>query len=288
MSFLSYNFIIFCLPVIVSNSFLVNKYIAKSKITMASIGGNNWDNNNNKDLINFKVPSYNMPKKNFNPIFKSVSENDLIIFEHLGEYNNNDDFGNDFDTDKKNSFNLNVGRALEVLRRELPMCFFVTNLDFSIFANQITVCNGNSQSKMVMQKSLYSAAVKSLRVASSISFTSPSMNVKKIEYIESCRTIQCLVDVVLPDTIRIEGQAMWEGMFYFGLDTEGLIETHIFDRKISNLRPNPLIDVKAYPWLRASPAWTSDLISGNLIPQPSFASDVNNVNNNNNNNNELQ
>ena len=46
-------------------------------------------------------------------------------------------------------------------------------------------------------------------VASSISFTSQSMNVKKIEYIESCQTIHCLVDGVLLGTIRIEGIALW-------------------------------------------------------------------------------
>ena len=122
--------------------------------------------------------------------------------DNWGEYTNE----NNVDEKKNQDFNLNVGRALEVLRRELPMVFYVSNHDFSIFANQITVCDGSHKSRVVMQKSLYSAAVKSLRVASSVSFTYPSMNVRKIEYIASCRTIQCNVDIVLPDTIRIDGQ----------------------------------------------------------------------------------
>jgi hypothetical protein len=181
------------------------------------------------------------------------------IFDHIGDLKGDNE--NDYDLQKRADFNLNVGRALEVLRRELPMVFYVSNIDFSIFANQITVCDGGIHNKMTVQKQLYSTVVKSLRVASSISFTNPSMNVKKIEYIESCRTIQCLVDVVLPDTIRIEGQSLWEGLFYFGLDHQGLIETHIFDRKISNLRPSSLVSPKLYPWLRAAPTWNPELIS---------------------------
>jgi len=127
-----------------------------------------------------------------------------VVFNHLGDWGETQN--DDLDRKKTQDFNFNVGRALETLRRELPMVFYVSNIDLSVFANQITICDGSHKNRVVMQKSLYSAAVKSLRVASSVSFTYPSMNVKKIEYIESCRTIQCNVDIVLPDTIRIEGQ----------------------------------------------------------------------------------
>lgn len=51
-------------------------------------------------------------------------------------------------------------------------------------------------------------------------------------------------------------------MFYFGLDENGLISTHIFDRKISNLRPSPLPNTAMYPWLRNAPQWSSDLLVG--------------------------
>jgi hypothetical protein len=94
------------------------------------------------------------------------------------------------------------------------------------------------------------------------------MNVKKIEYVEDCRTIQCLVDVVLPDSVRIDGQAVWQGMFYFGVDSEGLIESHIFDRKVSNFRPqNPVVATASMPWLRSAPAWSTDLLGGVSRPQ---------------------
>jgi len=114
----------------------------------------------------------------------------------------------DYDQKNRNKFYLNVGRALEVLRRELPMVFYISELDFSVFANEITVADSTYNNKMVMRKTIYSVAVKSLRVASSISHVCPSMNVKKIEYLEDSRTIQCLVDVVLPDTVRIDGQVI--------------------------------------------------------------------------------
>ena len=168
----------------------------------------------------------------------------VATFNHLGDTDDsNGDYVDDYDKRKKQDFNLNVGKALEVLRRELPMVFAVSNLDFSIFSNSITVNDGKNS--IGMTKSLYTAAVKSLRMASAISSMYPSMNVKKIEYLEDSRTIQCLVDVVLPDSVRVDGQAVWEGMFYFGLDPTGLINTHIFDRKVSNFKPQgPIISTR--------------------------------------------
>lgn len=180
------------------------------------------------------------------------------IFSHMGDYQSQDD---PYGAGKSSKYNLNVGTALETLRRELPMVFAASNLDFSIFANTITVTNGN-QNKLVMSKALYMGAVKSVQMASALSSIYPSMNVKKIEYIEDCRTIQCLVDVVLPDNVRVDGQAFWEGMFYFGLNSEGLIETHIFDRKISNHKSSPRVSVQSMPWLRAAPQWSSELLGG--------------------------
>lgn len=200
------------------------------------------------------------------------------VFNHLG-----DDFAapshrypkeNDVEEKKKqNEFRLNVGKALNTLQRELPMVFYVSNLDFSIFASHITVADGN-RNKIMMQKTLYTTAIKSLKMASGFSSICPSMNVRKIEYVEDCRTIQCLVDVVLPDTVRVDGQAVWEGMFYFGLNSEGLIDTHIFDRKISTLRPSTPSNTRSYPWFTAYPSWaTSD--AGELLapsPAPTYSS----------------
>ena len=124
-----------------------------------------------------------------------------IVLQHLGDYLPPEDKGK-----RRNSeYELNVGKAMEVLRRQLPVVFYASNLDFSIFAPQITVVDYR-QNKMLMQKSLYVAAVKSLRVASTISSIYPSMNVRKVEYVEDCQTIQALVDVVLPDTMKVEGQ----------------------------------------------------------------------------------
>lgn len=164
-----------------------------------------------------------------------------------------------YESNKKSQFYLNVGKALEALRKELPVVFVVQQLDFSIFANQVTVSNGNLN-KLVMSRSLYTAAVRSIQMASAFSSIYPSMNVKKIEFVEDCRTIQCLVDVVLPDSVRVDGSSVWEGMFYFGLNAEGLIDTHIFDRRITNLRPNPVMSVSQMPWLRKNTQWEKNLV----------------------------
>lgn len=184
------------------------------------------------------------------------------IFHHLGdELPNRLTFDSNNDSQKLATYNLNVGKALETLRRELPFVFALSNLDFSIFAAYITVADG-SGNKMSMPKNLYVTAVKSVQMAASFSSSYPSMNVKKIDYIEECGIIQCLVDVTLPDTVRVDGQAVWEGMFYFGLDKTGHIDTHVFDRKISSLGPKPQLATKTiFSWVRQRPLWSSDQLA---------------------------
>lgn len=142
-----------------------------------------------------------------------------------------------------NEYMLNVGKALDVLVRELPLVFAVQNLDFSIFSSQIKVIVEN-QRTLVLSKEVYVTAIRGIQMASVVSSRYPSVRLRKIEYIEDIRTIQCLVDV-FPCSNQLtsvvthnteQDDPLWEGMFYFGLNKEGLIETHIFDRKISNLK----------------------------------------------------
>lgn len=142
-------------------------------------------------------------------------------------------------------YTLNVGKALDVLTRELPLLFAVKNLDFSILSSQITVVNGNQPHSLVVSKTAYIGAIRAIQMASTVSSNYPSIHLRKIEYIEDIRTIQCLVDVAFSPNHLIstvihhneQHPPVWEGMFYFGLNKEGLIDTHIFDRKISNLKP---------------------------------------------------
>lgn len=142
-------------------------------------------------------------------------------------------------------YTLNVGKALDVLVRELPILFAVKNIDFSILSSPIKVVNGNQPHSLVVSKEVYITAVRGIQMASTLSSTYPSIHLRKIEYIEEIKTIQCLVDVMSSSnqlmstaTHHTEEQTpLWQGMFYFGLNKEGLIDTHIFDRKISNLKP---------------------------------------------------
>jgi len=184
-------------------------------------------------------------------------------FNALGDYGSANELGdndvNNEDAKRHREFNMKVGKCMETLRRELPFVFFASNLDYSIFADEIVVSDGSN--RMAMQKSLYTTVVKSLKLASTFSATYPAMNVRKIEFIEDCSTIQCLVDVVLPDSIRIDGTSTWDGMFYFGLDSHGLISSHTFDRKISKKTPSNL-NTKSFPWLRATPKWSPELLVG--------------------------
>jgi len=93
----------------------------------------------------------------------------------------------------------------------------------------------NNEKKLNIPKYIYISLIKSLQTFASFSINNPAINVRKIDYIEDTKTIQCLVEVVLPKIINTYEEQKWEGYFYFGVDENGLIKTHIFDRKISNL-----------------------------------------------------
>jgi hypothetical protein len=149
----------------------------------ASFGGHRW-----KELDLLRDRSWKQP----------------TVMPHLGD--NHLELRDGFDAKYMAEFNLRVGTCMETLKHQLPLLFYISNMDYSIYANLITIADGN-RNKLVIQRSFYKGAVESLRMAASLSSIYPSMNVKKIEYISDCRTIQCLVDVVLPDSMRVDGQA---------------------------------------------------------------------------------
>ena len=152
----------------------------------------------------------------------------------------------------KRKYNLQVEKCTEVLRRDLPLVFYSSDIDFSIFSSQIIVRDGNGNG-IVVQKSVYMTFIKFLKMYIAFSSIYPSIILKKIEYIEDCSTIQCLVDIALPDSFY------WEGMFYFGLDSQGYISSHSFDRKISKKTPINQIKTKSFPWLQSSSPWSPEL-----------------------------
>ena len=125
---------------------------------------------------------------------------------------------------------LNVGTALDVLHRELPLIFVLENINFNIFSQQISVINGKNM--ITISKPLYISSIKSIQAISSLSPTRSEINVRKIEYMEDEKIIQCLLEIITPS---FPSENKWEGMFYFGIDERGLIDSHTFDRKISNL-----------------------------------------------------
>lgn len=195
-------------------------------------------------------------KAKFNHKLKMVEHrNTIIIHKSMGEQNvleEREDLNSE-SLKMKREYNLQVGKCTEVLRRDLPLVFHSSDIDFSIFSSQIIVSDSNGN-RLVVQKSIYTTFIKFLKLS-----IYPSINLKKVEYIEDCSTIQCLVHIVLPDSIRIEEFDIWEGMFYFGLDSQGYISSHSFDRKISKKTPLNQINAKSFPWIQSSSPWIPDL-----------------------------
>jgi hypothetical protein len=141
---------------------------------------------------------------------------------------------------------VNIGNAIDVLHRELPFIFIMKTPSFDIFSSQIMVVSNTK--KISVPKKVYIASIKLLQTIASFSINRPEINVRKIEYIEDTKTIQCLVDIVLPKIIKSNWENKWEGYFYFGVNEKGIIKTHIFDRKISNLDVKH-INVNPHHWL---------------------------------------
>ena len=157
-----------------------------------------------------------------------VKRDRLLI---LKENNNNCNNCNNCNSE----YILNVGTALDVLHRELPLIFVLENINFNIFSQQISVINGKNM--ITISKPLYISSIKSIQAISSLSQRRSEINVRKIEYVEDEKIIQCLLEIITPS---FPSENKWEGMFYFGINERGLIDSHTFDRKISNLNKNTI------------------------------------------------
>jgi len=144
---------------------------------------------------------------------------------------------------------LNVGTALEVLHRELPFLFVLESPNFDIFSSHIMVISENGN-RINMSKHMYIASVKSMQLAGSFSIKRPLINVRKIEYVEETKMIQCLVEIVLPELIKSGSKNIWEGNFYFGINENGLINSHHFDRKIDNSDSELKYADQEPPWMK--------------------------------------
>ena len=101
----------------------------------AVVRGERWGDFENKDL------SVNRGKE-FLGALPSMGDNELNASPNLDEE----------DVAARNSYNLNKGKALEVLRRQLPLVFFASNLDFSIFAQQIVINDGKNRMAMPFRR----------------------------------------------------------------------------------------------------------------------------------------
>ena len=154
------------------------------------------------------------------------------------------------DPSLSNEYIVNIGNAIDVLHRDLPFIFVLKNPNFDIFSSQIMVVN--NEKKINISKDMYIASIKSLQTIASFSRNSPKINVRKIEYIEETKTIMCLVDIVLPKLINPHIENKWEGYFYFGVNENGLIKTHIFERKISTLDVELTKSKNSLHWLHSN------------------------------------
>jgi hypothetical protein len=92
-------------------------------------------------LNNFIARFHDQRSTLVNQVMKSSDEmfEQQHVMKHLGDYDTNTEVRDDDKIKRDREFLVNMGRAMETLRRELPYAFQVSNLDISIFANQITV-----------------------------------------------------------------------------------------------------------------------------------------------------
>lgn len=190
--------------------------------------------------VNSLINNFHCDSHNFNKLTNKIKHNKLLILkeknqlEEIQSSNNHD-----------NEYIINVGSTLDILHRELPLVFVLKNPNFNIFSNKISIVNGNT-SIINVSKPIYIASIKSLKLAYSILSIQPEINVRKIEYIEDTKNIQCFVEII---TSSLVTKQKWKGMFYFGIDNKGLINSHTFDRKI-NVKKTPRLISKCNSFLK--------------------------------------
>ena len=205
-------------------------------------------------------------------------------FPHLGDGDGSSDgsFVDDVGEREKRAFHKNLGQAINAIQRGLPLVFQdQSGMDFSIFAPVVTVMVDGMV--LPLHKSMYIAGVRSFRVAALFSAAEPSMCLRKVEYLESFRTIQCLVDVLLPHTVPLGdgggrgvgggGRTRWKGVFYFGLDKHGLVDSHVVSRVVPPFLPEAYAGQYAtaaasLPWLKVGPTCSADLVAANACAPP--------------------
>jgi len=128
--------------------------------------------------------------------------------------------------DIKRNFTLNVGRAIECLRDDVPnMLTEAPNLD--IFSDEVVLADPNGP--IVKGKAAYKMFFASLRMARRLTMTTPTVEILSLRYLDWRSEITVRFSVVTESPVPGMDPVHFDAISVYKLDRKGLIYEHRID-----------------------------------------------------------
>ena len=136
--------------------------------------------------------------------------------------------------DLQRNFTLNVGRAIETLRDDVPV-MFRQEPDLSIFSDDVVL---SAPSGVLSRgKNMYRTVYSSLRVARRLTFTQPLVQIHALRYLDWRSEISVRFSVTTEGPLGMD-TVTFDAISVYKLNSQGLIQEH----RIDDMTRNHLFD----------------------------------------------
>lgn len=153
------------------------------------------------------------------------------------------------ENDIENLYNLNVGSAIDSIRRDFPL-MFQQEPDLSIFTEDVTLCDRSGP--LLRGKKMYSTFFSSLRIARRLTVVKPVVKVLSLRHMAWRDEICVRFSVTMEVGLCLEA-VQFDAISVYRLNGKGIIYEHriddvtrnnLMDRRVENLlmfRPNNVL-----------------------------------------------
>ena len=128
--------------------------------------------------------------------------------------------------DMKRNYTLNVGRAIETLRDEVPLMLSEA-MDLSIFSEDVTLTDRPGHA-IATGKKQYAAFFASLRLARRVTLSNPTVEIKALRYLDWRGEISVKFQITAAAPLGMEPLS-FDAVSVYRLNEKGLIDEHRVD-----------------------------------------------------------
>jgi hypothetical protein len=128
--------------------------------------------------------------------------------------------------DMKRNYTLNVGRAIETLRDEIPH-MLTEAMDLSIFSEDVVLTDRPGHA-IATGKRQYSAFLASLRMARRLTLSNPSVEIQALRYLDWRGEISVKFQITAAAPLGME-PISFDAISVYRLNEQGLIDEHRID-----------------------------------------------------------